>query len=424
MGDSRSLLEEELNRYWNALVAEPHHSPVPPGSLDPTTAETLRWLAHLGTSPAPAASRARLQHGLQRQLHLHPPTDAERRGPTLPLPMRPLHVLYPPAVDPRGHGPLGADLPRSPVAPGNGRVHEAETSGIGWTYDVLAPPSTTSRHPLVTQAHAVTRVAAAIILGVAIVSALVALLYPVRPWQIGERAPMAGSNPPTAEAALTGETTLIDVIITNMPTYRAQLDLAIVTLPPGTQLEQRSGAGSQLFYVADGPVTVRAGTAPEPLEVIPAESTGAQPPKTLIAQGEQATIETGTVLLAPGGAVIDLFTTEPTAARVLDLLSATDSWTLNHGATRQTASNGGMAVVLAAPVSIALRQGGLAPEATVPAPASGAMRQVVAPLEVADMGNLRSGTDGAVRNAGEQPVDLYVLTVTTGEMAVVDDENG
>jgi hypothetical protein len=222
------------------------------------------------------------------------------------------------------------------------------------------------------------------------------------------------------ETALTGETTLLDLTLTDLPTFRAQFGIFIATLPPGSLAELRSGSGPQLFYVAEGPVTVRAGVAPEPLQVIPPRSESADAPQLLIDQGKQATLETGSTLLAPEGAKADFFTTGPTAARVVDLVSAADSRGFGDGVALQFASNGGMLAELTAPLSITLRQGNLEPEATLPAPASDAMRQVVAPLKAADMGALRSGTDGAVRNAGEEPVDLYVLTVTTREVAVLD----
>ena len=96
MDEDRSLPEEGLNRYWNALVADPHQSAPATGSLDPATAETLRWLAHLGATPAPAASRERVQHGIREQLLRHALNDAEGRHPTLPAAMRPLHAQHPP----------------------------------------------------------------------------------------------------------------------------------------------------------------------------------------------------------------------------------------------------------------------------------------------------------------------------------------
>jgi hypothetical protein len=296
-----------------------------------------------------------------------------------------------------------------------------ETCGYRTIPDALTLPRTAWWHPLQVRASALTRVAAAVILVVAIVSAVAALLYPLRLWESGARPSVVGADTTLLEQALAGEKTLFDLTLTEMPTYRAQLGIFLATLPPGALSEHRTGAGPQVFYVAAGPVTVRARTAPEPLAVTLPMSAGEHPPTTLIAQGEQATMATGATLLAPAGAVLDLFTTGPTAARVLDLLSAVDSRGLGDGVTVQFASNGGMVADLVAPVSVALRQGSLAPEAILAAPASDATRQVVAPREAAAMGELRSGTDGAVRNAGEAPVDLYVLTVTTAEAAAHDD---
>jgi hypothetical protein len=429
MGDRRFLPEDEVNRYWNDLVADERSAAAPPGSLDPAVAETMRWLARLGAIPAPAASRERVQRGVQERLHLETPGNAEGSDSTLLAPMRVRNGRYrPPATDLMGNRPMDAGLGPSLAALSNGRVQRAAIGVNGRNSDAPALQPLTSLHSPAAQARALTRVAAAVILFVAIAAAMVALLYPHRPWQVGERPSLAVSETTAVETALTGETTLLDLTLTEMPTFRAQLGMFIATLLPGTQTELRSGAGPDLFYVAEGPITVRAWTAPEPLEVIPPVSAGARPPTAFIAQGEQATMETGATLLIPGGAVINLFTTGSTAGRVVDLLSATDSRRLGEGVNVQFASNGGMTVDLAPPVAISLRQGSLAPEATLPAPISDDTRQVVATLEAAAMGDLRSGMGGSVRNAGEEPVELYVLSVTTGpalgplhETHVVDD---
>jgi hypothetical protein len=131
-------------------------------------------------------------------------------------------------------------------------------------------------------------------------------------------------------------------------------------------------------------------------------------------------METGSTLLVGGGAEFAFFATGSTTGRVLDLLAATDSRGRGDGVDVQFASNGGMTVDLVAPVSITLRHGSLAPGATLPAPASNATRQVVAPLESLAMGDLRSASSGAVRNAGAENVELYVLTVTSGDLAAHD----
>jgi hypothetical protein len=153
--------------------------------------------------------------------------------------------------------------------------------------------------------------------------------------------------------------------------------------------------------------------------VIPPQSTGAHPLKDLIAQGEQVSIETGATLLAPKGALVDLFTTGPASAQVVLLLSAKDNKWLDKGVTWQFEGNGGSIYVLDAPVSVALRRGILEPDAGLPAPASEATLLVVAPLGEARMGDLRSGMGGAVDNSGERPVDLYVLTVSTSNVVAL-----
>jgi hypothetical protein len=395
------LPEEELNQFWNALVARGNRSAVAPASLDPATAETIRRLSRLGASPAPASSRERVQRGIREQLLLRDPGEAEGCDPMLTAPVRPL--------------PAHRELPaveRSPWFSSNGRGRDAAHSENGWAPDPLARARTASRHSFVAPARVAIHVAAVIVLVIVVASAAVALLYPLRLWEVGQRAFVAGSTTASGERALTGETTLLDLTLTDIPTYRAQLGMYFATIPPGSTTEQHSGAGPQLFYVAEGSVTVRARTAPEPLWVVPPESDDRHPAKDLIAQGDQATVETGATLLVPKGAVVDLFTRGATAARVVLLFAATDNRSFDDGVNWQFATNGGMITLLATPISINLRQGSLEPYATIPAPASDGTHQIMAPLEARRMGDLRSGTGGTVRNAGKQPVDLYLLTVT------------
>ena len=389
--DERALADR-LDRFLDSLTTGETSG----GEVDPDLAEIARRYHALGQSPAPAGARYRVQR------RILPTRQSVPNGREARLD----GVLSAPTYANRRREDL-MDAASPPLMLGSSRNGGTPTQLL----QPIAPPI--SR--LTRGSTMLTRVAATIVLIVVVTSAVVALLYALRLSEGDERLFVAGSDTPTVETTLTGETTLLDLTLTDMPTYRAQLGMYIVTLPPGTKTEQHSGAGPQLFFVADGSVTVRAGTAPEPLEVIPPGRPGAPPSKTLVAQGEQATMETGATLLAPAGAVFDLFTTGPAAASVVDLLAAADSRGLGDGITVQFASNGGMVVDLAAPVSIVLRQGSLAPEETLPAPASDATRQVVAPPEAAAMGDLRSGTGGTVRNAGQQPVDLYVLTVTTGD---------
>ena len=83
MDERRFLPEDEVNRYWNDLVADERSAAAPPGSLDPAAAETMRGLARLGAIPAPAASRERVQRGVQERLHLETPGNAEGSDSTL-----------------------------------------------------------------------------------------------------------------------------------------------------------------------------------------------------------------------------------------------------------------------------------------------------------------------------------------------------
>ena len=145
----------------------------------------------------------------------------------------------------------------------------------------------------------------------------------------------------------------------------------------------------------------------------------------LIAQGQHATLETGDTLLAPAGAVVDLFTMESEPAQVVWLLGATNNTSHNDaGITWSQATNGFSTHTVTSPVAIVLRQASLGPDVTFPAPASSETRQVVVLRDPTRLGELRTSTGGALRNAGEQPLDLYILTVTISDAAALQVEPG
>jgi hypothetical protein len=137
-------------------------------------------------------------------------------------------------------------------------------------------------------------------------------------------------------------------------------------------------------------------------------------PDVTLAAGGQTTLAAGaTIVASPGGA----FTLRPSgsaAAKILLLLDPPDSrFRETNGATWQPTTNGGVTQTVSGPLSLSLRQTTLAPGVTLPAP-GGAAQQVVVVADAAQMGDVRSLATGAVRNAGRQPVSLYVLTLTVG----------
>ncbi len=359
--------------------------------------------------------------------------DDERLDPVLATTVRQLHARHqPPVIDPLFQRRLAADLmPPAAATKHHPARHAAESPNGVENLNGRMPPAVrlqtqpAPRHPRFAPASMVLRIAAAIVLLVVVASAAGALLYPLRQRAVGSGALVAGSEPPAAEAQGPEATTLLDLSLTDLPTDRYQLGMEIGTIPPGSISEQRSGTGPQLFYVAEGPLTVRANTAPEPLWIIPPGSTGQQASDERIAQGQHATLQTGHTLLAPAGAEVDLYTTESAPAQVVWLLGATNNTYHNDvGISWSQATNGFSTHALTAPVAIVLRKASLPPDVTFPAPASTETHQVAALLDSTRLGELRTGTGGAIRNAGEQPLDLYVLTVATRDAAAARDEPG
>lgn len=394
--DERALADS-LDRFLNGLASGKESG----GEIDPELARIARRYHALGQLPAPSGARNRVQRRILSRTEVVPSGCEDR--PVVPLPT-PTHAN-------RRRKDL-VHAASTPLMPGASRNGGAPTH-------LLQPIA-----PRISRPHqgftVLTRAAAAVLLVALMASAAVALLYPLRPWEAESDALVAGAETPAAEAAQPQATTLLDLTLADIPTFRAKLGMRTTRIPPGSSSEHRSGAGPQVVYVAAGPLTVRARTATEPLWVIPPGSAGAETSKDLVAQGQQATLATGATLLVPAGAVVDLFTTGSAPAQVMELLWATNSAQHDDGGvTSQFASNGGSIQDLSPPVSIVLRQATLEPDATFSAPESGDTHQVMAPLDPKRMGDLRSGSDWAVRNAGDQPVEIYILTVAESAAATL-----
>jgi hypothetical protein len=209
-------------------------------------------------------------------------------------------------------------------------------------------------------------------------------------------------------------TTLLNLTLPDVPTYHALLGIGVAHFPPGSTGEGISGTGPQLFYVAEGPMQLMVVQGPQPVRVLPPGATALAEGEAITA-GQEVRLETGATLVAAEGSTFALRTTGSVPARVLWLLGATDS-TLNtrQGAAWEWSSNGGAVLDLTGPLSIVLSQGTLAPDETLPGQASGETHQVVSTLDPQRAFDMRTGTNGAVRNAGDEPLEVYVLTVTSG----------
>jgi hypothetical protein len=199
-----------------------------------------------------------------------------------------------------------------------------------------------------------------------------------------------------------------------VPTYHAQLGIMTVNFPPGSTSEGSSGAGPLLFSVAEGPMQLVVVKAPHPVRVLPPGTTALEEGEA-IAAGQEVRLETGATLVAAEGSTFTLHNTGSRTAKMLWLLGATDS-TLNprQGAEWAWASNGGTILELTGPLAIVLSQGTLDPDETLPGVTSGETQQVVATRDPQRISDMRTGSNGAVRNAADDPLEVFVLTLTSG----------
>jgi hypothetical protein len=210
------------------------------------------------------------------------------------------------------------------------------------------------------------------------------------------------------------ETTLLHLTLPDVPTYHALLGIGVAHFPPGSTGEGVSGTGPQLFSVAEGPMQLVVVAGPHPVRVLPIGATALEEGEA-IAAGQEGRLDTGATLVAAEGSTFALRNTGSVPARVLWLLGATNSQlNTREGADWEWSTNGGQSVALTGPLSIVLSQGTLDPDATLPGEASAETHQVVSTRDPQRAFDMRTGTNGAVRNAGAEPLELYVLTVTSG----------
>jgi hypothetical protein len=212
---------------------------------------------------------------------------------------------------------------------------------------------------------------------------------------------------------LGGQSTLFDLTIAKTAPFHLEGIGYDLLVPPGSSVEVSSGKGPSIFYVTQGPVTVRVSAASQPMRVLPARATGAVEVGAAIAAGQQGTLESDMTLVAAAGSRLQLFTTGLGTAEVLWVLSANDSKILNRdGVSSDWSSNGGAMVDVAGPLSVVLRQVTLLPDESLPGPGSGQGQQTAATVDPHRVGDMRTVSDGSVRNGGDQPLALYVLTVS------------
>ena len=255
------------------------------------------------------------------------------------------------------------------------------------------------------------RMAAAVLLLALLVGSAWTALYPLRLWD-NEGLPLfATLGTPTAESQPTDERVLLNLTLSDFPPYLSEGGMFVMRYPAGGSSREHTTETTEVLYVAIGPMQATVEEALEPVRVIPPHEPGTQPLAAELGAGEQATLETGTTLVAPPGTVIDLVNEGSAPTAVLDLLwASTTLSTEDGGATRERAI-GWMSQDLVLPVSFLLRQVTLDAGEALPPSASRDAGQSVAAVDAERVADVTGGANGAATNEGDEPLEAYVLTV-------------
>jgi sugar lactone lactonase YvrE len=356
----RSVTPEiALDHYWDAILADAHASEE---DLDPGLAATVQRVHALdaASSPRPAFA-ATLWEDLM---------SAQTKGATISTqPGFPLHVR---------------------------------------------PLSALSRRFAATPSGPTSRLAAAILLIVLLAGSAFAAVYPLRLWD-SERLPVAApTGNSTAELATTDEGVLVDLMLTDIPPYRTEGGIGVTTYPAGGSSREFVAKTTEVMYIAAGPLTVRVEEAPEPVRVLPPGATGVTPSSNPLSAGESLTLATGSTLIAPPDAIVSLVNEGSTSSAMLDLLWATASGSSEAGGSHWTKGWGGKELDLVLPVSIVLRQVTLPVSQSLSALDSDDASQAAAVVDPNREPDLLPMADGSLRNGGDEPLEIYALTVTSG----------
>lgn len=356
--------------------------------LDP---EIVAWLDLFQVSrresmrPDPAFVR-RLDHVIAKAPG---PTSRQRRPDMLST----LTLTHADAIN--GHEPIIASRPGAPGRP-----------NAPW---LVAWPSSLSR------------LAAAVLIIALLAGSAFAALYPLRQ-RSSEGLPLfAPLGTPEAETAPVAASVLLDLTLMDIPGFRNEGGMAVTDYPPGGGSVELAGKESpEVFYVATGSLTMRVEEAVDPVRVIPPREAGPASTERLLAVRDTTTLATGTAVVLPERAVVDLRNQGSAPAKMLDLLWATESYsTESDGANWRRATGGKPQQELTFPVEIVLSQIRLEANQTIPAPSSADVSQAAAALDPDRMSILRYASEGSIRNDSEEPLDAYVLTIRSNAEVVL-----
>jgi DNA-binding beta-propeller fold protein YncE len=265
--------------------------------------------------------------------------------------------------------------------------------------------------PLLAPRQALQHLATAVLLILLVAASLFAVLIPLR-GRVNLGLPLI-----VPEAVETADTVLLDLTLSDIPPYLAQGGMAVTTYPPGGSSQELAANSTEVLYIAAGPMTVRVVEALQPVRVIAPRTAGDGTPDQLLSVGDELDLATGATIVSPPETIIDLVNAGSASTVMLDLLWSTPSYSTEDGGAVWQRARGGKSQDLVLPVSIILRRVTLDIDETFPAPTSTDVSQAAATVDGDRKLDLVLTPELDFVNAGKEPLDLYVLTVTNNATA-------
>jgi hypothetical protein len=353
-------LEIALDRYWNTVLADA--ADPPSEAIDPDLAATVQRVHALDVTPP--LSPTFVSTLWEDLMHVNAPSTASIPGLSFSV----------------------AAAPRRGVLPGP------------WK----------GGNPRMSLSH----IAAAILLLALLAGSAFAALYPLQPWG-GNRLPLfAGSGTPPSEAIMAREGPIVDLTLTDIAALAAEGGIAITSYPPGGSSRERAATSVEVLYIAAGPMTVSVIEALQPMRVIPPQEVTTDQPESALSVGQEAIVATGTTLVAPPGTIFDLRNDGSIPTSMLDLLWITASTSTESGGAVWNRATAIKRQELTPPVSLVLWRLTMDADATIPPPATIDVAQSVAAVDQTRRYDLHDQPDGSYRNAGDEPLEVYILNVS------------
>ena len=237
------------------------------------------------------------------------------------------------------------------------------------------------------------------------------LFGPIRPGRqspVPVLAPASMATPATpAGDGMTTEL-LLNLVIPTISSSEVWVELDRYTFPAATALDVASGGGApKVFFVEDGTLEVSAREGGKPVRVIRAGATNAE---EMLGRGGSATLSAGDAIVVPedGRAALMNVTEAPAAALLLLVPRSLD---LPYSNEIEYEALGGTYREVNAPLTLTLERATLLSDAELPGLEAPDGERVVGLVDPDRVMDARKGANSALKNAGDEPLAAYVLTV-------------